>query len=113
MGLARTATPHLFSGVLALGLATAILFASRLIAIHLEHKATHAVAPRAFSLKNQAIAFQCVVARAQDVLPVYGSSEWLGPIRERAGVFFAGAPTGFQASPVGKVGSTQLRAGRC
>lgn len=113
MGLARTATPHLFSGVLALGLATAILFASRLIAIHFEHKTTHAVAPRAFSLENQALAFQRVVARTQDVLPVYSSSELLGRIRERAGVFFPGAPTGFQASPVGKVGSTQLRTGRC
>jgi hypothetical protein len=113
MDLARTATPHLFSGVLGLGLAAAILFARRLIAIPLEHKTTHAVAPRAFSLKNQALAFQRVVARTQDVLPLYGSSELPGPIPERAGVFFPGAPTGFQASPVGKVGTTQLRAGRC
>jgi poly-D-alanine transfer protein DltD len=47
------------------------------------------------------------------VLPLYGSSELITPVRERAGVFFRSAPTGFQSSPVGKVGTTQLRAGRC
>jgi hypothetical protein len=112
MALARTATPNLFSGVIAVGLAAAILFTGLLIAIHLEHKTIHAVAPRAFSLKNQGLAFQRAVACTQDVSPLYGSSDLLSPVRERAGVFFRSAPTGFQSAPVGKVGTTQLRAGR-
>jgi hypothetical protein len=66
MGLVRTATPHLFSGVI-VGLAAAILFAGRMIAIHLEHKAVHALAPRAFPLKNQGLAVQSAAARTQDV----------------------------------------------
>lgn len=105
---ARTGTPHLFSGVIAVGIAASILFAGRMIAIHLEHKTLHAVAPRVFQLKNQGLAFQRTAAHARDVLPLYGSSELLSPARETAGVFFRTAPTGFQASPVGKVGTTPL-----
>jgi D-alanine transfer protein len=79
-----------------------------MFAIHLEHKTLHEIAPRVFELKNQGLAFQRTAAHAQDVLPLYGSSELITPVRERAGVFFRGAPTGFQASPVGKVGTTPL-----
>jgi D-alanine transfer protein len=106
MGSART--PHLFSGVIAFGVAVTILFAGRLIAIHLEHNTLHAVAPRVFELKNQGLAFQRAAAHARDVLPLYGSSELITPVLERAGVFFRSAPTGFQTSPVGKVGTTPL-----
>jgi D-alanine transfer protein len=105
---ARTGIPCLFSGVIAVGLAATILFAGRMIAIHLEHKTLHTVAPREFQLKNQGLAFQHAAAQARDVLPLYGSSELITPVRERAGVFFRNAPTGFQASPVGKVGTTPV-----
>jgi D-alanine transfer protein len=108
MRTARTCTPHLFSGVIAVGIAAIILFAGRMIAIHLEHKALHTVAPREFQLKNQGLAFQHAAAQARDVLPLYGSSELLTRLPERAGVFFRNAPTGFQASPVGKVGTTPV-----
>jgi len=108
MGFGRTGTPHLFSGTIAVGVAAAILFAGRTIAIHLEHKSLHAVAPHVFELKNQGLAFQRAAAHARDVLPLYGSSELITPVPERAGVFFRSAPTGFQASPVGKVGTTPL-----
>jgi D-alanine transfer protein len=108
MGSVRTRTPHLFSGIIAIGVVATILFAGRMVAIHLERKALHEVAPRVFELKNQGLAFQRTAARARDVLPLYGSSELITPIRERAGVFFRNAPTGFQASPVGKVGTTPL-----
>ena len=67
MGLARTTTPHLFAGVIAIGLAAAIVFAGRTIAIHLEHKAVHALASRSFPLKNQGLAVQSAAARTQDV----------------------------------------------
>ena len=88
MGLTRTATPHLFSGVIAVGRAAAILFACRMIAIHLEHKTIHALAPWSFLLKNQDPAFQRSAARTQGVLPLYRRSDLLSPIRGRAGVFF-------------------------
>jgi hypothetical protein len=107
MGLAGTATPHLFSGVIAVGLAAAILFAGRMIAIHLEHNAVHALALRAFPVKNQGLAFQSAAARTQGVPSLDRRSELLSPVWERADVFFS-APTGFQASPVGKVGTTPL-----
>jgi D-alanine transfer protein len=42
------------------------------------------------------------------VLPLYGSSELIVPLPERADVFFHNAPTGFQVCPVGKVGATPL-----
>jgi len=108
MGLTRTATPHLFSGVIAVGRAAAILFACRMIAIHLQHKTIHALAPRSFLLKSQDLAFQRAAACTQDVLPRYRSSELLSPIRGRAGFFFRIAPTGLQASPVGQAGTTPL-----
>ena len=108
MGSARTGIPHLFSAIIAVGVAATILFAGRMFAIHLEHKTLHEIVPRVFELKNQGLAFQRTAAHAQDVLPLYGSSELITPVRERAGVFFRGAPTGFQASPVGKVGTTPL-----
>lgn len=108
MGSARTGIPHLFSSAIAIGVALTILSAGRIIAISLEHKTLHAVAPKAFPLKNQGLAFQRAAARARDVLPLYGSSELIFPVRERAGVFFRNAPTGFQTSPVGKVGTTPL-----
>src|SRR4030095_10237712 len=108
MGSARTGIPHLFSAVIAVGVAATILSAGRMFAIHLENKTLHAIAPRVFELKNQGLAFQRPAAHAQDVLPLYGSSELITPVRERAGVFFRSAPTGFQASPVGKAGTTPL-----
>jgi poly-D-alanine transfer protein DltD len=104
MGSGQSGTPHLFSGVIAVGIAASILFAGRMLAIHLEHKTLHTVAPCVFQLKNQGLAFQHAAAQARDVFPLYGSSELLTPLPERAGVVFRNAPTGFQASPVGKVG---------
>jgi D-alanine transfer protein len=108
MSPARTGAPHLFSGIIAVGVAATILFVGRMIAIHLEHKSLHTVAPREFQLKNQGLAFQRAAARAPDVLPLYGSSELIVPLPERADVFFHNAPTGFQVCPVGKVGATPL-----
>ena len=108
MGSTRAGTPHLLSGVIAVGLIAAILFVVRMIAIHLEHKTLHAVVPQVFQLKNQGLAFQRAAAQTREVLPLYGSSELLTPLPDRASVFFREAPTGFQASPVGKVGTTPL-----
>ena len=108
MGSARTGTPHLFSAVIAVGVAATILFAGRVAAIHLERRTLAWTAPQQFQLKNQGMVFQRTAARASTVLPLYGSSELIIGVPDRANRFFQNAPTGFQVSPVGTVGATSL-----
>src|SRR5437762_12350818 len=106
---ARQGTPHLFSGLIASGLAAAVLFSAEIVAVHLEHTTLPSTAPELFPLKNQGLAFQRAAASAVDVLPLYGSSELIfPPIPEKASNFFRTAPTGFQVSPVGHGGTTLL-----
>jgi D-alanine transfer protein len=105
----RTHTPHLFSGLVAIGLGGVILAAGLMSAIRLERRALPWTAPQVFQLKNQGLAFQRAAARESDVLPLYGSSELvMGPIAQRGGHFFQNAPTGFELSPVGKPGATTM-----
>ncbi|HEY7002126.1 MAG TPA: D-alanyl-lipoteichoic acid biosynthesis protein DltD [Candidatus Udaeobacter sp.] len=77
-------------------------------AIRLERRALPWTAPEVFQLKNQGLAFQRAAARATKVLPLYGSSELVLPIPQRASSFFCAAPTGFQVSPVGNTGMALL-----
>jgi len=105
---AGTRTLHLFSALIACALTAAILWAGRMLAVHLEHSTLPAIAPVAFPLKNQGLAFQRAAVRAPNVLPIYGSSELIHPIPDRSSAFFRTAPTGFQVSPVGKAGSTSM-----
>ena len=101
--------PHLFSGLIAFGLATAMLFAGGMVVIHLEQITLPSTAPELFPLKNQGLAFQHAAARASDVLPLYDSSELIfPPVPEKASSFFRTEPTGFQVSPVGHGGTTSL-----
>jgi D-alanine transfer protein len=101
--------PHLFSGLIATGLVAAVLFAGRLVAIHLEHATVPSTAPELFPLKNQGLAFQRAAVRAPNVLPLYGTSELIIPsVPERASIFFRSAPTGFQVAPVGGGGANLL-----
>jgi len=108
MGSARTSTPHLFSAVIAVGVAATILFAGWTAAIHLERRTLGWTAPQQFQLKNQGMVFQRTAARARRVLPLYGSSELIIGVPDRANKFFQNAPTGFQVSAVGTVGATSL-----
>src|SRR5436190_3861362 len=108
MGSARTGTSHLFSAVIAVGIAATILFAGRVAAIHLERRTLAWTAPQQFQLKNQGMVFQRTAARERRVLPLYGSSELIIGVPDRASKFFQTAPTGFQVSPVGAVGGTSL-----
>jgi D-alanine transfer protein len=108
MGSARTGIPHLFSAVTALGVAATTLLAGRTMAIHLERRAVAWTAPQRFQLKNQGLVFQQMAARARGVLPLYGSSELVIGVPDRASKFFENAPTGFQVSPVGTGGATSL-----
>jgi D-alanine transfer protein len=106
---ARAGMRHLFSGVIAFGLAAALLVAGGMVVIHLEHITLPSTAPELFPLKNQGLAFQRAAARASAVLPLYGSSELIFPaVPENASKFFRTAPTGFQISPVGHGGTTSL-----
>jgi D-alanine transfer protein len=101
-------TPHLFSALIACAFAAAILWAGRMLAVHLERSTLAAIASEPFSLKNQGLVFQRAAVRAPDILPIYGSSELIHPIPDRSSDFFRTAPTGFQVSPVGKAGSTSM-----
>ena len=101
--------PHLFAGVIALGLAAIIFFAAQRVLIHLEHATIVSTAPESFVLKNQGLAFQRAAAHSPNVLLIYGSSELLMPaVQDRGNIFFRTAPTGFQLSPVGGGGANPL-----
>jgi len=105
----RKETPHLFAGIIALGLAAIIFFAAQRVLIHLEHATIVSTAPDRFVLKNQGLAFQRAAAHSPNVLMIYGSSELLVPAApERGNIFFRTAPTGFQLSPVGGGGANPL-----
>jgi len=105
----RKEMPHLFAGIIALGLAAIIFFAAQRVLIHLEHATIVSTAPENFALKNQGLAFQRAAAHSPNVLMIYGSSELLMPAApERGNIFFRTAPTGFQLSPVGGGGANPL-----
>ena len=101
--------PHLFAGIIALGLAAITFFAAQRVLIHLEHATVVSTAPERFALKNQGLAFQRAAAHSPNVLMIYGSSELSIPaVPERGNIFFRTAPTGFQLSPVGGGGANPL-----
>src|SRR5262245_12986725 len=101
--------PHVFAGLIALGLAAIIFFAAQRVLIHLEHTTIVSTAPESFGLKNQGLAFQRAAAHSPNVLIIYGTSELLRPeAPERGNIFFRTAPTGFQLSPVGSGGAGPL-----
>jgi D-alanine transfer protein len=104
----RLGTPHLVSALIACAIVVGILCGGRLLAIQLERKTVHWVAPKDFFIKNQGLAFERAAARRPDILLLYGSSELTDPIPNRAADFFSNAPTGFQVCPVGKGGTTSL-----
>ena len=101
--------PHVFAGLIALGLAAIIFFAAQRVLIHLEHTTIVSTAPESFGLKNQGLAFQRAAAHSPNVLMIYGTSELFRPeAPERGNIFFRTAPTGFQLSPVGSGGAGPL-----
>jgi len=104
----RPRTPHLVAAMIACAIVIAILCGGRLLAIQLERKTVHSNAPKDFFIKNQGLAFERAAARTPDILLLYGSSELIDPIPNRASDFFSSAPTGFQVCPVGKAGTTSL-----
>ena len=105
---ARSFAPHLSSALIACAVTVAILCGGRLLAIYLEKRTIHSTAPKDFFIKNQGLAFERAAARAPDILLLYGSSELIDPIPNRASDFFRKEPTGFEVCPVGKAGTTSL-----
>jgi len=105
---ARPFAPHLSSALIACALTAAILCGSRLLAMYLEERTIHSTAPRDFFIKNQGLAFERTAARAPDILLLYGSSELIDPIPNRASDFFSHEPTAFEVCPVGKAATTSL-----
>jgi D-alanine transfer protein len=105
---ARSFAPHLSSALIACALTAAILCGSRLLAMYLEQRTIHSTAPKDFFIKNQGLAFERTAACAPDILLLYGSSELIDPIPNRASDFFSHEPSGFEVCPVGKAGTTSL-----
>jgi D-alanine transfer protein len=105
---ARSRAPHLISAVVAGVIPIVILCGGRLAAIHLERETIHRTAPKDLFLKNQGLALQRSAACTANILLLYGSSELIDPIPNRAPDFFSNAPTGFQVCPVGRPGTTSL-----
>ena len=62
----RQEVPHLFAGIIALGLAAIIFFAAQRVLIHLEHVSIVSTAPERFALKNQGLAFQRAAAHSAE-----------------------------------------------
>ena len=85
-----------------------ILAVGALTGEHLVHRHIHALAPLSFSLKNQGVALQQSAFARPDLLPLYGSSELIKPIPDKAARFFRRYPTNFEVFPVGKAGTTSL-----
>jgi D-alanine transfer protein len=106
--IARSLAPHLSGALIACALTATILCGGRLLAIYLEGRTIHSTAPRDFFIKNQGLAFERAATRAPDILLLYGSSELIDPIPNRASDFFSREPTGFEVCPVGKAGTTSL-----
>ena len=104
----RPCAPHLFSALIACALPIALLYGGRLLAVYLEEKTIHATAPKDFFFKNQGLAFQRAAARAPDIMLLYGSSELIDPIPNRASDFFSSGSSGFEVCPVGNAGATAL-----
>src|SRR5215831_19887897 len=104
----RPRTPHLVAALFACAIVIAILSSGRILAIQLEGKTVHSNAPKDFFIKNQGLAFERAAARRPDILLLFGGSELIDPIPNRASDFFSSAPTGFQVCPVGKAGTTSL-----
>lgn len=99
---------HLEAALLALFAAAFILSCGAGYAERLERRFIHGLAPDTFTLKNQSVALQREAFRQPDLLPLYGSSELVKDVPDKAGLFFRKYPTDFAVFPIGKAGTTPL-----
>ena len=73
-----------------------------------EKRFVHSFAEDLDALKLQGVALQKAAFAQPDLLVLYGSSELVTPVPNKAAEFFEEYPTGFRAFPVGKPGTTSL-----
>ena len=100
--------PHLRAAGFALALLALGMCAGAAKAAQLLHRYVNALAPMEFELKGQAIAMQREAFAHADLLPLYGSSELVKRIPDKASLFFKSYPTDFEVFAVGKAGATSL-----
>lgn len=92
----------------------AALLASAVVAVLLvlceraEHRYIYAFAPELSDVKLQGVALQKTAFQQPDLLVLYGSSELVKEVPNRATDFFSQFPTGFRVFPVGKAGTISL-----
>jgi len=103
-----TRYPHLAAALIALivcgiGLAVGITWAHGL-----EFRYVHALAADLSEQKLQGVALQKAAFSADDLLLLYGSSELVINVPNKASSFFYDYPTGFRVFSVGKAGTTAL-----
>jgi D-alanine transfer protein len=99
---------HLQAFAIAAGFATTCAIVAVLLCAKAEDRFIHRVAEEIDDLKLQGVALQKTAFAQPDLLVLYGSSELVSPVPNKAGDFFEKYPTGFQVFPVGKPGTTSL-----
>lgn len=99
--------PHLLAALLALAL-TAILVPLCLKCFHVGRRLAYIVASDLLEEKDQGLALQKAAFAQKDLLPIYGSSEFLNESPYCGRTFFARFPTGFALFPVGKAGQESV-----
>ena len=104
------ATPriHLSAFFLALFITGVFAVCALLACRDLEVRYVHTIASELNDLKLQGVALQKEAFKQDDLLVLYGSSELVKEVPNRASEFFEPYPTGFRVFPVGKAGTVSL-----
>lgn len=99
---------HLTAFCLALFVASIFAVCAFLSCRNFETRYVHTIAPELSDLKLQGVALQREAFKQDDLLVLYGSSELVKDVPNRASEFFEPYPTGFRVFPVGKAGTVSL-----
>ena len=103
-----TQRPHLSASLAALLIAGTALALGLVWCQRLEHRYVHGLASDFSEAKLQGVALQKAAFAEDDLLLLYGSSELVKEVPNKASEFFQDYPTGFRVFPVGKAGTTAL-----
>ena len=99
---------HLTAALAALLIASAALAAGLVWCQRTERRYVHELAADFSDAKLQGVALQKAAFAEDDLLLLYGSSELVKEMPNKASEFFHDYPTGFRVFPVGKPGTTAL-----
>lgn len=99
---------HLFALLLALTGAGGLLAVALIACTRIESRFVHSIATELSDAKLQGVALQKLAFNQKDLLVLYGSSELVKDVPNRASEFFEPYPTGFRVFPVGKAGTVSL-----